>query len=71
MDWLIWVGAATSVSGLCGLIWCISIVVRAKRMKFPDDKMREVVRGVILPNMGALLLSALGLMMVVAGMLLG
>lgn len=71
MDWLIWVGAATSISGLCGLIWCILIVVRAKRMKFPDDKMREVIRGVILPNFGALLLSALGLMMVIMGILLG
>ena len=71
MGWLIWAGVATSVSGLGGLIWCISIVVRAKRMNFPDDKMREVVRNVILPNMGALLLSALGLMMAVAGIMLG
>ena len=71
MEWLIWIGAAISVIGLVGLIWCILIVVRARRADLPEDQMRAQLARVLPLNMGALLLSALGLMMVVVGILLG
>ncbi|MDJ0827331.1 MAG: hypothetical protein QNJ16_17710 [Rhodobacter sp.] len=71
MDWLIWIGAAVSLLGVAGLIWCIVIVARAKRAKLPDDELHSQLRRVIPLNMGALFLSAIGLMMVVIGITLG
>ena len=71
MDWLIWLGAAVSLVGLVGLVWCIVIVVRAKRQNLSDDELRDRVRRVIPLNMGALLLSVFGLIIVVFGIFLG
>lgn len=71
MDWLIWTGAALSVAGLAGLVWCILRVWRARRARLPDEELRAVVRGVVPVNMGALALSVLGLMMVILGIFLG
>ena len=70
MDWLIWSGAAVSVLGLAGLIWCILIVVRARRAKLEDEEMRARLAVVLPLNLGALFLSVIGLMMVVVGILL-
>ena len=70
MDWLIWIGALVSLVGLAGLIWCILMVVRARRANLDEDAMRAKLAKVLPLNMGALLLSALGLMMVVVGILL-
>jgi len=71
MEWLIWLGAAVSVAGLAGLIWCILTVWRAKRAGLSDDALRERVRGVIALNMAALMLSVLGLIIVVIGIAFG
>ena len=71
MDWLIWTGAAVSMLGLAGLIWCILTVMRARKANLPDEEMREKLRSVLPLNMGALFLSVMGLMMVVLGILLG
>ena len=68
---MIWVGAAVSVTGLAGLIWCIIRVLRARRSKLDDDEMRAVLQSVVPVNMGALFLSVLGLMLVVIGVILG
>ncbi|WP_323771739.1 hypothetical protein [Antarctobacter sp.] len=71
MAGLIWGGAALSAAGLGGLIWCIVRVWRARRAGLSDDDLREVVRKVVPLNMGALMLSVLGLMMVILGIFLG
>jgi protein-S-isoprenylcysteine O-methyltransferase Ste14 len=71
MEWLVWTGTVVSVLGLLGLVWCIVTVARAKRRKLDDEAMRAHLRKVVPVNMGALLLSALGLMMVVLGIMLG
>lgn len=71
MEWLIWLGAAVSLVGLAGLVWCILIVWRARRAQLPDEELRDRVRRVIPLNMGALLLSVFGLMLVVVGIFLG
>lgn len=71
MEWLIWLGAAISVAGLAGLFWCIWTVWRAKRAGLADDALKERVRRVIPLNMGALLLSVLGLILIVMGIVLG
>ncbi len=71
MDWLVWLGALVSLIGLCGLVWCILIVLRARRANLPEEEMRAKLARVLPLNLAALLLSALGLMMVVVGILLG
>ena len=71
MTWLIWSGAAVSLLGLAGLVWCILIVMRARRAQLEDAEMRRRLARVLPLNMGALLLSVVGLMMVVIGILLG
>lgn len=71
MDGLIWTGAAMSLVGLAGLIWCIFKVSRAKRTGQDDEALRATLRSVIPMNLGALFLSVLGLMMVIVGIFLG
>lgn len=71
MDGLIWTGAAVTLAGLGGLIWCIVKVAAARRAGLDDATLRARLQHVVALNLGALLLSALGLMMVVAGILLG
>ncbi|MFX0546990.1 hypothetical protein ACEWPL_015740 [Roseovarius sp. S1116L3] len=70
MQILIWCGAAVSLGGLAGLIWCILRVWRARRANLDDAQMRAVLQKVLPVNTGALFLSVLGLMMVVIGILL-
>ncbi len=71
MEWLVWIGAAVSLMGLGGLIWCILRVNAARRQKLDDDAMRARVQAVLPWNMAALFLSVIGLMLVVVGILLG
>ena len=71
MEWLIWTGAAISIVGLAGLLWCIAKVWRARKSGMDDDALRETVRNVVPLNMGALFLSVIGLMMVIVGIFLG
>lgn len=70
LEWIIWTGAALSLIGLAGLVWCIFRVARAKRAKLDDAAMRAVLKSAIPVNMGALFLSAIGLMMVILGIFL-
>ncbi|MEQ9260335.1 MAG: hypothetical protein RIG84_14705 [Roseovarius sp.] len=71
MELLVWLGAAVSLAGLGGLVWCILRVMRARRAGLSDEELRAVLRKVVPMNTGALLLSMLGLMMVVLGIMLG
>lgn len=70
-DIMIWVGAALSLIGLSGLIWCIIKVARARRAKLNDDELNATLQSVIPINMAALFLSVIGLMLVVIGVFLG
>ncbi|MFK7754574.1 MAG: hypothetical protein AB8B51_18750 [Sedimentitalea sp.] len=70
-DVMIWVGAAISLVGLAGLLWCIFRVWNAKRAKLADEEMRATLQSVVPVNMGALFLSVIGLMLVVIGVILG
>ncbi len=71
MDALIWGGAAISLAGLAGLVWCILRVMRARKADLSDEDLREVVRKTVPLNMGALFLSVIGLMIVIVGIFLG
>ncbi|WP_323783645.1 hypothetical protein [Thalassovita sp.] len=71
MDVLIWSGAAISIAGLAGLLWCIFKIAAAKRAGLSDDDLRAAVQRVVPINLGALFLSVIGLMMVIVGIFLG
>ncbi len=71
MEYLIWIGAAISLMGVGGLLYCIVLVVKARRANLPDEEMRARLQRIVALNMGALFLSFIGLMMVVVGILLG
>lgn len=71
MDILIWSGAAVSFAGLCGLVYCILRVGKARKAGLSDDALRVEVQKVMPINLGALFVSVLGLMMVILGIFLG
>ena len=71
MEILIWLGAALSLGGLVGLVWCILTVWKARRAGQSDAELRTTIQRVVPLNTGALFLSVLGLMMVVVGIMLG
>ncbi len=71
MDILIWIGAAVTALGFVGVVWSIILVVRAKRAGLDDAGMRQRLQTAMPVNVGALLLSVLGLMLVVVGIILG
>ena len=70
MTLLIWAGAIVSLGGVAGLIWCIILALKARRAGLTDDAMRARLQHIVTLNMIALGVSALGLMLVVAGILL-
>ena len=70
MEVLIWLGAAVSLLGLAGLIYCILLAFRAKRAGLEGEEMRARLQRVVVLNMAALLVSAIGLMMVIVGIFL-
>lgn len=71
MQGLIWAGAALTLAGLAGLIYCILRAARAKRAGLDDAAMRAELQRVVTINLAAVGSSALGLAAVVAGILLG
>ncbi|KIC42019.1 hypothetical protein RA27_01000 [Ruegeria sp. ANG-R] len=70
-DIIVWGGAALSVAGLFGLVWCILQVMKARRSNLTDDELRAAVQGVLPWNLASLFLSVLGLMMVILGISFG
>jgi hypothetical protein len=71
MEWLVWTGAGVTLLGLAGLVWCILRVAAARRAGLPDAELRARLQRIVALNLGALLLSALGLVMVIVGIALG
>ena len=67
---LIWGGTALSLLGFAGLVWCITIVWRARRAQLEDAQMRDLMSRVLPLNLGALFVSVIGLMLVIIGIFL-
>lgn len=67
---LIWIGAAMTVVGLLGIMWCILKVISAKRAGLEGPSLQPVMQRVMVVNLAAFALSALGLAAVVAGIIL-
>ncbi len=70
MEWLIWIGTGLTLIGLSLLAYCIFAAIVAKRAGQPEAELRVKLQRIVVINMGALLLSALGLMSVVIGIFL-
>jgi len=70
MENLVWIGALVTLAGVAGLVWCIVAVQRARREGLDETAMKTRLQKAVAVNTGALMLSAVGLMMVVVGMLL-
>lgn len=71
MELLIWAGAAVTLAGVGGLMACVISVARARRAGLSEEALKARLQKVIALNLGALFLSAIGLMMVVIGIFLG
>ena len=70
MDLLVWIGTFLSCLGLLGLGFCIIAALRARRSGLDEVAMRARLQRLVAWNMGALLLSTLGLILVVTGLFL-
>jgi hypothetical protein len=71
MQALIWSGAALTLLGVAGLVYCVLRALKARRAGLPDEALRAELQRVVLINLGALGVSVLGLMLVVLGIFLG
>ena len=70
MEFLVYIGTFVAALGLAGLGYCVWLVVSAKRAGLPDEEMKKRLQKVVALNMAAMGLSAIGLMMVVIGIML-
>jgi hypothetical protein len=70
MDYVIWCGAALSMIGILGLLWCVVLALQARKSGLPDDQMKARLQQIVALNLGALAISALGLMAVIFGIIL-
>ena len=70
MEILIWIGAGLTLLGVLGLLLCVLLALRAKRSSLGEEAIKSALQKVVAMNLGALLLSGLGLMAVVTGIFL-
>jgi hypothetical protein len=70
MAWMIWIGAGMTMCGVLLLGWCVIVALRAKREGLEGAAMQERLKGLVALNLGAVALSAIGLMAVIAGIFL-
>ena len=70
MQYLVWIGTTISLLGLAGLVYCILEALRAKRARLDDAAMRTRLARLTTWNLGALMLSSFGLIVVITGLFL-
>ena len=70
MQAVIWAGAALTLLGVAGLVYCVLRALKARRAGLPDEALRAELQRVVLINLGALGVSFMGLMLVVLGIFL-
>ena len=71
MEIIVWIGVALSAIGLCGIVYSIIAVAKAKRAGLSDEKLREQIARILPINLIALFVSMIGLMAVIIGVMLG
>ena len=57
--------------GVGMLVWCIVRVARARRAGLDDAALKARLQSIVALNLGALAVSAIGLMLVIVGLVLG
>ncbi|MDJ1007296.1 MAG: hypothetical protein QNJ13_05665 [Paracoccaceae bacterium] len=70
MEWLVWTGTAITLLGVGLLFYCILRVIRARRAGLDDAALKTRLQSVVALNLGALAISAIGLMCVILGLFL-
>jgi hypothetical protein len=70
MDWLIIPGIVVTFIGLGLLFYTIAWIMRAKKQGLRDEQMKLQLQSAVAWNLGAMGCSAIGLMMVVIGIML-
>ena len=70
MDWLIIPGIVVTFIGLGLLFYTSARIMRAKKQGRSDDEMKLQLQSAVAWNLGAMGCSAIGLMMVVIGIML-
>ncbi len=70
MEALVWIGTALTLAGIAGLIVCIVLAVRARRAGLEEAALRDRLRRIVVYNLGAVAVSALGLAAVLVGVIL-
>ncbi|MFK5998833.1 MAG: hypothetical protein QM492_12095 [Rhodobacterales bacterium] len=70
MESMIITGVVVTALGLTGLIYCIAKAFKARKSGLKGDELAAHLKGLVTINLAAFLLSAIGLMLVVVGILL-
>lgn len=70
MDIVIWSGAGVSLIGVGLLAWCIRAALKARREASDEAALKRRLQTLAAVNFGALAISAIGLMLVVIGIVL-
>jgi len=71
MEKLIIAGAIVTLIGFALLVWSIVRAIAIRRSRLSDAELRAELQRLMPINMGALLISVIGLMMVIIGLALG
>ena len=70
LEAVIWGGAALTLLGVVGLLACVWLAWKARNSGQPDAAIGQQLQRVVVLNLAALAVSALGLMAVVLGVML-
>jgi hypothetical protein len=70
MEMIVWIGAALTLVGIGMLVWCIVSVAKAKRAGLAETELKTRLQKIVALNLGALAVSAIGLMTVIVGIVL-
>ncbi len=69
MNAILWSGAAITLLGLAGLVWCIRLALAARSEQDPEAR-KSALNRVLIWNMSGFGVAALGLMVVVVAIIL-
>lgn len=70
MSAFLWVGAALTVVGLAGLVWCISKAAALKKSDISDEEAVARLRVLVAANVASVGTAFMGLALVVVGAIL-
>jgi len=70
METMIFAGVVLTALGLIGLIYCITKAFKARKLGLEGEKLTAHLKSLVAVNLASFFLSAIGLGMVVVGILL-